>query len=268
MTTCRAYGRSSARPALPSTTWTCTPSPTTSHPPSKSFSAYVRNGRAWVATDVVDHPVAYVLVDGLDGVGHVEQVSVHPGHAGQRLGCALIDTAATWAARNELPALTLTTFADVPWNGPYYARLGFRVMAPEEIGDGLRRVREHEAALGLDRWPRVAMYRPVRRSATVGPRDYRWNMVSIIPSWYDAGMSVQMTIRVDDDLATFIDEAVKAGEGSRADVMNRAIRREIRRRAAQRDAQIYSSSAGLDLESDTYAAWAARNASQVWSEFD
>ena len=81
-------------------------------------------------------------------------------------------------------------------------------------------------------------------------------------------MSVQMTIRVDDDLAAFIDQAAQAGEGSRADVINRAIRREIRRRAAEQDAQIYAASADPDLESDAYAVWAARNAGQVWSELD
>jgi predicted transcriptional regulator len=81
-------------------------------------------------------------------------------------------------------------------------------------------------------------------------------------------MSVQMTIRVDDDLAAFIDQAAQAGEGSRADVINRAIRREIRRRAAEQDAQIYAAGADPDLESDAYAVWAARNAGQVWSELD
>lgn len=81
-------------------------------------------------------------------------------------------------------------------------------------------------------------------------------------------MSVQMTIRVDDDLAAFIDQAAQSGEGSRADVINRAIRREIRRRGAERDAQIYAANTDLDLESDAYGAWAARNAGQVWSELD
>lgn len=81
-------------------------------------------------------------------------------------------------------------------------------------------------------------------------------------------MSVQMTIRIDDDLAAFIDQATKVGEGSRADVINRAIKREIRRRAAQRDAQIYASDADPDLETDAYAAWAAKNANKVWSELD
>ncbi len=81
-------------------------------------------------------------------------------------------------------------------------------------------------------------------------------------------MSVQMTIRVDDDLAAFIDQAAKAGEGSRADVINRAIKREIRRRAAERDAQIYASSTDPDLGSDAYGVWAMRNAGEVWSELD
>lgn len=81
-------------------------------------------------------------------------------------------------------------------------------------------------------------------------------------------MSVQMTIRVDDDLAAFIDQAAKAGEGSRADVINRAIKRERRRRAAERDARTYASSADPDLDCDAYGVWAARNAGQVWSELD
>lgn len=81
-------------------------------------------------------------------------------------------------------------------------------------------------------------------------------------------MSVQMTIRVDDELAAFVDEAAKAGEGSRADVINRALRREIRRRAAERDAQIYASTTDPDLDSDAYAEWATRNASRVTPDLD
>jgi GNAT superfamily N-acetyltransferase len=133
-------------------------------PPSlETLRDYAQDGRAWVPTDASNYPVAYALVKIVDGAGHVEQVSVHPSHAGQGLGRALIEVAEAWAAQHDLPALTLTTFADVPWNAPYYARLGFHVVAPDQIGDGLRRVREHEAELGLDRWPRVTMCRPVNR---------------------------------------------------------------------------------------------------------
>lgn len=81
-------------------------------------------------------------------------------------------------------------------------------------------------------------------------------------------MSVQMTIRVEDDLAAFVDAASRAGEGSRADVINRALRREIRRRAAERDARIYAATSDGELESDAYAAWAARNAAAMWSDLE
>ena len=81
-------------------------------------------------------------------------------------------------------------------------------------------------------------------------------------------MSVQMTIRVDDELAAFVDAAATAGEGSRAEVINRALRREIRRRAAERDAQVYAATTDPGLDSDAYAAWARGNADKVWSELD
>ena len=117
---------------------------------------------AWVAVGLDDRPVAYLVLEVVDGCGHVAQVSVLPSHARRGIGRSLIDHADAWAAERDLPALTLTTFADVPWNAPYYRRLGFRAVPDAGIGPGLRDVIAHEAALGLDRRPRVAMIREVR----------------------------------------------------------------------------------------------------------
>lgn len=67
-----------------------------------------------------------------------------------------------WRTRADsegAPALTLTTFTDVPWNAPYYARCGFRRLDDGELTPGLREISEREAAHGLDRWPRVCMRR-------------------------------------------------------------------------------------------------------------
>lgn len=131
-------------------------------PPSvDELAVFQQDGRAWVATDDTDHPVGYILVDVVDGASHVEQVSVHPSHARQGLGRALLETAALWAEQQGLDAVTLTTFSDVPWNAPYYQRLGFRALTEAEMSGGLRRIREQEAARGLDAWPRVSMRRPV-----------------------------------------------------------------------------------------------------------
>ncbi len=137
-------------------------------PGVEELAVFQRDGRAWVATDAADRPVGYVLVAVVDGNAHVEQVSVHPDHARQGLGRALLEMVARWGEQRGLAALTLTTFVDVPWNGPYYERLGFRALAESEETEGLRRIRAHEADLGLDRWPRVVMRRALRGGAQRG----------------------------------------------------------------------------------------------------
>lgn len=125
------------------------------------LAIFQEDGRAWVATGQGDKPVAYLLVQVVDGGAHIEQVSVHPDHSRQGIGRVLLDTAEIWAAGLGLSALTLTTYANVPWNAPYYQRLGFRIMTNDEIGSGLHEIRELEAERGLDRWPRVTLRRPV-----------------------------------------------------------------------------------------------------------
>ncbi|MBM7780968.1 GNAT family N-acetyltransferase [Arthrobacter tumbae] len=134
-------------------------------PPMDVLHGYQRAGHAWVATDNDGQPIAYLLLDVVDGAGHIEQVSVHPDHARRGLGRALLSVAEEWAALHGLSALTLTTFTDVPWNAPYYSRLGFRVITRDDWTPGLQRIRNHEAALGLDAWPRTVMRRPVGAQA-------------------------------------------------------------------------------------------------------
>ncbi|MGW2917596.1 GNAT family N-acetyltransferase [Streptomyces angustmyceticus] len=101
-------------------------------------------------------PIAYLLWTPVDGCTHIDQVSVHPQHAHRRIGRALIDHAER--AGGAAP-LTLTTFTDVPWNAPYYTRLGFHILTDTALTPGLRAIRTHEASMGLDRWPRVCMRR-------------------------------------------------------------------------------------------------------------
>jgi len=124
-----------------------------------TISSYADDGRAWVVADEQDAALAYILVDIVDDAVHIEQVSVHPDAARSGLGRALIDHVAVWAAGRAGSALTLTTFRDVPWNAPYYERLGFSVLEEAEIGVGLRAVRDHETAEGLDPSLRVCMRR-------------------------------------------------------------------------------------------------------------
>jgi GNAT superfamily N-acetyltransferase len=124
--------------------------------PAETLRAFVRAERAWVHGDP---PVAYLIADVVDGCAHLEQVSVRPSHARQGIGTALVAHLLEWATRKGLPAVTLTTYTDVAWNGPYYEHLGFRYLPPEEITPGLQAIRATEAAHGLDQWPRACMRR-------------------------------------------------------------------------------------------------------------
>ncbi|GIF46985.1 putative N-acetyltransferase YhbS [Asanoa ferruginea] len=130
-------------------------------PPSLAdLTRYQQAGKAWVATTNTDHVTAYLFAEPLDGNLHLEQLSVHQTHARQGIGRELITHAAKTAKAKGMPALTLTTFRDVPWNAPYYERQRFRTLDEHEITPGLRERRQQEADHGLDRWPRVCMRRP------------------------------------------------------------------------------------------------------------
>jgi GNAT superfamily N-acetyltransferase len=121
------------------------------------LAQYVDDGRAWVLV-LEGALVGYLLVDVVDGTAHIEQVSVRAGDAGHGYGRRLIDTAIGWARQRGYPSVTLTTFTEVPWNGPYYRRLGFRPIPDDEITRGLHALRQHEAQHGLDQWPRECLW--------------------------------------------------------------------------------------------------------------
>ena len=135
-------------------------------PPSlETLGAVRRAGHAWVAVDGDDRPLAYLLSALVDGALHIEQVSVAPASARRGIGAALIDVVASQAP-SEVAFLTLTTFRDVPWNAPYYLRLGFTEIDPGALGEELSRVVDHESRTIPGTAPRVTMRRPRDRPAT------------------------------------------------------------------------------------------------------
>jgi Arc/MetJ-type ribon-helix-helix transcriptional regulator len=74
---------------------------------------------------------------------------------------------------------------------------------------------------------------------------------------YHFGMSIQIAVRLPDDIVAFVDAQVSAGEAaSRAAVVARALERERRRALAERDAAIYAAGAE-DRDLDDLANWAA-----------
>jgi GNAT superfamily N-acetyltransferase len=127
----------------------------------EDLEAFRSAGRAWVTVDDDDVPVAYLLSAVLDDCAHIEQVSVAPSHARRGVGAGLIEHLATLARSQGRAALTLTTFRDVPWNAPYYQRLGFTIVEPPDQAPELAAVVARETRSIPGRAPRVAMQRPL-----------------------------------------------------------------------------------------------------------
>lgn len=138
-------------------------------PSTEVLAGFQREGRAWVALDhaaAAAEPatrgvVGLALALELDGNGHLEQLSVVPAWGRRGHGRRLVEEVAGWAAARGAPALTLSTFTSVPWNAPYYRRLGFVPIPPTELTPGLLAAREHERRLGLDVGARTFMRRPI-----------------------------------------------------------------------------------------------------------
>jgi GNAT superfamily N-acetyltransferase len=133
------------------------------------FAVYAISGRSWVAVDADDQPVAYVLVDEVDGNAHVAQISVLPESQGNGVGRGLLERVRAWAIGADFRAITLTTFCEVPWNQPLYEHLGFVVLSEEEIGPELQMVRRDESKVGLDPSTRVCMRAGTNASMIVEP---------------------------------------------------------------------------------------------------
>jgi len=110
---------------------------------------------------VTGTPVAgFAVLELLDGAVHLEQLSVDPVHGRRGIGAALLAATVQAAREHGADRVTLLTYADVPWNAPWYARHGWQVTT--DLTPGLSALRGREVELGLDRHgPRVAMVRPV-----------------------------------------------------------------------------------------------------------
>jgi len=123
--------------------------------PEPDLRGAQREGRLWVA-QAGDGTIAGFALASLSATcAYLDEMDVHPAHARRGIGRALVQAVADWARGRGLASLGLTTFAHLPWNAPFYARLGFVELNTDTLCPELSAALAHEAALGLRR--RVAM---------------------------------------------------------------------------------------------------------------
>ncbi len=71
-------------------------------------------------------PAGFAMTSAREGSLYLDQIGVDPSHGRKGLGRALIAGVVQRARRDKMRRVTLSTFRDVAWNGPFYRRLGFR----------------------------------------------------------------------------------------------------------------------------------------------
>jgi len=125
--------------------------------PLETLYDALRENGLWVAVDGDDRPVGFVAVTRHDDECFIAQLSVAHEAQGQGLGRELLREAIEDARARGARAVTLTTFRDVPWNAPFYSRLGFRMLAPDELSPHLAATLADEARRGLLPAERCAM---------------------------------------------------------------------------------------------------------------
>jgi GNAT superfamily N-acetyltransferase len=120
-----------------------------------------RRGMLWVARSN-DTPVGFAHVTLVEPcAAHLEEIDVHPVHGRRGLGRRLVLAVCSWAEDAGYNSVTLTTFRDLPWNMPFYARLGFKAIPPQDLSPALLSIVQSETRRGLDPARRIAMRRPI-----------------------------------------------------------------------------------------------------------
>ena len=115
------------------------------------------DARLWVALTDERTPVGFAMAGIIDGGAHLDEMDVMPGFGRQGVGTRLVRTIIDWARSDNHLELTLITFRHLPWNAPFYEKMGFEAMKSSELGKELASLLLEEGKAGIDVHKRVCM---------------------------------------------------------------------------------------------------------------
>lgn len=76
--------------------------------------------------------MGYAIAQDVDGEAYLCQIDVHPGYGRRGVGRKLVERVCMWAKDRDYHRILLSTFLDIEWNAPFYAKLGFKILAEDE----------------------------------------------------------------------------------------------------------------------------------------
>ena len=117
----------------------------------------IHKGDVWIVEDAAAVLAGFLSAERFGGELHVWGLAVRRERQGSGLGRRLLEAAIARARDAGVDSITLTTFCNVPWNEPFYARLGFETLGEGALGPRLTETLEREVAHGLPRERRCGM---------------------------------------------------------------------------------------------------------------
>ncbi len=103
-------------------------------------------------------PAGFVLGEVMGRDACLHELDVDPAHQRKGIGAALVEAFCAHCAAEGLASVYLSTFRDVAWNAPFYARLGFREIRKDDYLPWMREI-EARQAKSLDISKRLFMRR-------------------------------------------------------------------------------------------------------------
>ena len=123
----------------------------------------INHGALLVAQADKNQIAGFALLWPADDHAHLTELSVERKFQGHGIGTKLVEACQIWARENGYEAITLTSFRDVPWNAPFYARLGFEIFEPTAAQPELVAIIGDESNNGFAQKPRVAMIKKLAK---------------------------------------------------------------------------------------------------------
>lgn len=123
---------------------------------AEEHRSFIRKGHCLTAL-MNERVVGFLTAEPILRELHIWELSVHPDHQQRGIGAGLIRACQIDAHNTGFRAITLTTFRDNAWNGPFYRRMGFAEIADLDAHPRLAKELEEEVESGLPRERRCAM---------------------------------------------------------------------------------------------------------------
>ena len=126
-------------------------------PDASTHMQAIEQALVWVAETSDRQLAGFLRAVKVDPQLHIEELSVSQPFQGQGIGRALVLVAIKHARQQTSRAVTLTTFRDLPWNAPFYQRMGFITLDTPSLDHHLIDALQIDIAHGFPGQRRCAM---------------------------------------------------------------------------------------------------------------